>query len=167
MKELWIVADFLRRMRIRMRFGKFSRAPLSLLRFQLQGDFVRCDFLARPADDWDATLPSCVGERNATMQALLDAIGLRELLLDMFPEVQSAELRLYRQSAREPPRLIITGTVTREAPAVQKVTSPVMRAKLYGFRFSMNDGVLEPQQMIEEPGLEMDEQQTTLTGSRR
>ena len=47
------------------------------------------------------------------------------------------------------PVLIINGTVTREMPSVPRVTSPVMRAKLCGFHFQMDDGVLEPLEMEE------------------
>jgi hypothetical protein len=44
------------------------------------------------------------------------------------------------------PELIITGRVTREDPAVLRVTSPVIRAKLLVFHFSLIDGVLVPLQ---------------------
>ena len=45
--------------------------------------------------------------------------------------------------------MIIFGRVTREAPDVLRVTSPAMRAKLYGFHFQLNDGVLGPLEMQE------------------
>jgi hypothetical protein len=141
-KQLFEVANFVRRLRTQMRFGELSRSPLQLLRFALQGDSAECDWLARPADVWDETLPRQVRERNASMQALQDAVAIRAMMFGLLPELKTAELRAFRQSAREPPRLVISGTVIRQEAEVAKVTSPVMRAKLYGFRFWLDDGVL-------------------------
>jgi hypothetical protein len=84
---------------------------------------------------------------------LQDAVALREMFFATIPGVQSAEFRTFRQEARESPRLIVIGTVTREMPAVPRVTSPVMRAKLCGFHFQMDDGVLEPLD-VEEGGVQ-------------
>jgi len=126
-----------------MRLGKLSRAPLQLLRLQLWGRRAECDWMARSWDEWDAALPRRERDRRASFQALQDAIAIREVLFSLLPDVEAAELRSFRQSARESPELIIFGAVTREAVMVQKVTSPVMRAKLYGFRFSLDDGVLK------------------------
>lgn len=142
MKQLFEVANFVRRLRTQMRFGELSRSPLRLLRFTLQGDSAECDWLARPADAWDEALPRHVRERNASMQALQDAVAIREMMFGLLPEIRTVELRAFRQSAREPPRLVISGTVIRQEAEVTKVTSPVMRAKLYGFRFWLDDGVL-------------------------
>jgi hypothetical protein len=144
MKDLWEVGEFVRRIRARMRFGELSRAPIRLLRLELRGDIAQCDWLARPQDVWAGTLPRHVRDRDASLQALQDAVALREMLFAALPEVQSADFRTFRQEAREPPVLIINGTVTREMPSVPRVTSPVMKAKLCGFHFQMDDGVLEP-----------------------
>jgi hypothetical protein len=147
MKHLLQVADFVRGWRAQMRFGELSRAPLRLLRLQLYGETAELSWMARPPDVWDASLPRRERDRIASFQALQDAMALREMLFAVLPDVQSAEFRVFRQSAREPPRLVITGSVTREDPAVLRVTSPAMRAKLYGFRFRLDDGVLEPLEM--------------------
>src|SRR5579872_7123798 len=144
MKQLWRIGDFVRGIRTRMRYGKVSRAELRLLRFELRGGEVKCDWLSRPADQWDANLPRRIRDRDVSMQAIQDAMTLREMIFELLPETHTAELRAFRQSAREPPDLIITGILTRDPPAVLRVTSPVMRAKLYGFQFSMEDGVLQP-----------------------
>jgi hypothetical protein len=153
MKELWEVGELVRRMRRRLQFGKLSRAPLRLLRLELRGDEASCDWLARPADVWAGSLPGHIRDRDASLQTLQDAVALRELLFASLPGVQSAEFRTFRQEAREPPRLVIIGTVTREMAAVPRVTSPVMKAKLCGFHFQMDDGVLEPLD-VEEGGVQ-------------
>jgi len=145
MKELQQIADFVRGLRTQMRFGELSRAPLQLLRLQLEGETAEYDWIARPPDPWDAALPGRERDRNASLQALLDAMALREMLFCVLPGIRSAEFRAFRQSAREPPRVVIAGTVTREAPAVLRIPSPAMRAKLYGFHFCLDDGVLRPQ----------------------
>jgi hypothetical protein len=130
-----------------MRFGELSRAPLRLLRLELRDDTVECDWIARPADVWDADLRRSVRDRNESIQALADAISIRNLVFDALPNVESAVLRALRQAAREPPEMIILGTVSREMPAVHRVSSLVMRAKLYGFCFCLEDGFLRPLQV--------------------
>jgi hypothetical protein len=142
-KGLLHVADFARRLGVQMRFGKLSRAPLRLVRLQLWPKTAECDWMARSWDAWDEALPRSERDRRVSFQAVQDAIAIREMLFEVLPDVQSAELRSFRQSAREPRELIIFGTVTRETVPAEKVTSPVMQAKLYGFRFFLDDGVLQ------------------------
>ena len=149
MKQLREFADFIRNVRVNMRFGELSRAPLRLLRLELRGENAELDWLARSPDTWAATLPRHVREREASLQALKDAMALRDMFFGVLSEAQTAGFRAFRQSAREPPHLIITATVTRESPAVARVASPVMRAKLYGFNFRLEDGVLAPLQTEE------------------
>jgi hypothetical protein len=103
--------------------------------------------MARPPDVWDAQLSEAVIQRNQTLQALLDAIKVRELLFEALPEVRTAKLRAYRSTLAGTADLIITGTVSREDPAPLRVTSIVMRAKLCGFHFTIDEGALEPLHM--------------------
>jgi hypothetical protein len=147
MRQLWEVADFVRAMRRRMRFGEISRAPLKLLRVELRNDAVECDWIVRPPDIWDSSLRRPVRDQNESLQTLLDAIGVRNLLFDALPKIDCAVLRAFRQPAREPPEMILLGTVSREMPEVHRVSSLVMRAKLYGFCFNLDDGVLRPLHM--------------------
>ena len=143
MRHLCEIGDFVRRLRVQARFGELSRAPLHLLRVQLCGDVAECDWMARPADRWDADLPRTVGERNVSVQALKDAIAVRGILFRVLPDLYSAVLRVYRQSTVGYPELIITGAVTREQRAPATVRSVTMRAKLFGFRFWLDEGILE------------------------
>ncbi|PYU22685.1 MAG: hypothetical protein DMG30_14005 [Acidobacteria bacterium] len=144
MNPFWEVADFVRGLRREMRFGELSRAPLRLLRVELSGDSVACDWIARPPDVWDTSLRRRERERNESEQALRDAIRVRDLVFDALPQVESAVLRTFRSSAaREPPALVITGVAMREAPPLLRVSSLVMRAKLCGFQFEMDDGILQ------------------------
>jgi hypothetical protein len=144
MNPFWGVADFVRGLRRELRFGELSRASLRLLRLELSGDSVACDWMARPADDWDATLRPHQRERNVSEQALRDAMRVRDLAFDALPNIAGATLRVFRPSGgREPPELIIIGLASREAPPVFRVASLTMRAKLYGFQFEMEDGILQ------------------------
>jgi hypothetical protein len=143
MARLCELGNFVRGFRMRARFGELSRAPLCLLRFQLCGDAGECDWLARPPDAWDAGLPPNVGERNASQQALKDAIAVRDLLFTALPDLSTAVFRVYRRSAGDEPELIIAGSVSREERAPVTIRSLAMRAKLLGFRFWMDDGILE------------------------
>ena len=142
MKQLWEAADFVRNLRRRLRFGELSRAPLKLLRLELRGNQAECEWIARPADPWDADLPPSVGERNASLQALEDSLAVRNLLFSAIPTVSSAVFRVYRQVEPEHAELIITGTVTREDQEAANVCSLAMRAKLCGLRFWLADGIL-------------------------
>lgn len=137
------IGRFVRRLRTKMRFGKLSRAPLRLLRLQVCGGTAECDWMARPADEWDTDLRGSVREHNAASQALEDAIAVRELLFSVLSEVSSAEFHVYRTAAMAAPELIIAGTVTREEEAGPDTHSLAMRAKLCGFHFSLNDGGLQ------------------------
>ena len=144
MNPFWEVADFVRGLRREMRFGELSRAPLRLLRLELRDDTVQCDWIARAPDIWDASLRRRERERNQSEQALRDAIRVRDLAFDVLRDLHLAVLRAFRPSAaREPPELIISGVATREAPPILRVSSLAMRAKLYGFQFELEDGILQ------------------------
>src|SRR5258706_12415905 len=120
MRPLWEVADFVRAIRRRMRFGEFSRARLRLLRTELRGDTAECDWIARLPDAWDDNLPGSMRNQNGSRQALADAITMRNILFAAIPDVESPLLRAFRQPARERPALIVLGTVSRDAPAVHR-----------------------------------------------
>ena len=149
MRQLWEVADFVRSMRREMRFGEISRAPLRLQRVELRNDNLECDWATRPPDVWDSSLRRPQRDRNESMQVLLDAIAVRNLVFDALPRIDCAVLRAFRQPAREPPEMILLGTVSREVPEMHRVNSLVMRAKLYGFCFILEDGFLKPLQVVD------------------
>ena len=141
-KQLCDAGNFLRSMRIRMQFGELSRAPLKLLRLHIVGEVVKCDWLARVPDAWDADLAPEFGERHASLQALRDAIDVRELLFAALPFVETADFRVYRESADHAREMIITGCTQRNDNASRSVHSLAMRAKILGFRFQLEDEVL-------------------------
>jgi hypothetical protein len=143
MRLLWGIADFGRAIYRQMRFGELSRAPLRLLRLEWRGDVAECDWMARPADEWDQDLPRQVSDGNVSEQTLRDAIALRELLFDALPGVDTASLRVFRPSAGGASDLITTGTVTRGEDVPRKVSSTAMRAKMLGFQFWFQGGILE------------------------
>jgi hypothetical protein len=144
MKQLWEAVDFVRGLRREMRFGELSRAPLRLLRLEFRDEALACDWMARPPDIWDADLRQPVRDRNESLQALADAIAVRDLAFDALPNLQMAVLRAFRPSAaREPPELIIAGSIHRDDPEVYQRASLTMRAKLSGFRFCLEGERLE------------------------
>jgi hypothetical protein len=98
--------------------------------------------MARPADEWDRDLPRQVSDANVLEQALRDAIAMRELLFHALPGVDTASIRVFRQSSGGTRDLIITGTVTRGEEVPRNVLSTAMRAKLLGFQFWLEDGIL-------------------------
>jgi hypothetical protein len=142
LKQFCDIINAVLRLRIQLRFGRLSRAPLRLLRVEWRGDHVNCDWIARAHDEWDEDLPRNLAEGNASLQALEDAIVVRELLFYALHDISSATFRVYRQAANETRELIITGTVSREEPVRLNVNSLPMRAKLCGFQFSLDDGKL-------------------------
>jgi hypothetical protein len=149
--QLYGIGYFIRTIGVQLRFGRLSRAPLKLLRLELRGDAAECDWVARPADPWDADLPHPVGDRHASAQALEDAIAVRDLIFGALPAVNSAALRVYRGSAGTAPELIIEGKVAREHSAARSIRSLAMRAKLCGLRFWLEDGILEASRSEECP----------------
>src|ERR1700733_9560290 len=94
-KRITDVSLFMRAVRIQMRFGDLTRAPLQMLRFQIKGHVVECDWLARSPDPWDGALPPDVGRRHASLQALRDAVNVQSLLFCTLPDVDAAYLRIY------------------------------------------------------------------------
>ena len=144
MKQLWEFGYAVRALRARMRFGELSRAPLNFSHIEWKFGGAECHWIARQPDPWDVDLPEDIRVSQESLQSLKDAIVVREILFLALPGVQRAKLRAYRVSPREPCELIIAGDVIREQEPVPKVASVAMRAKLLGFHFSMEDGVLEP-----------------------
>ena len=138
-KQLSNVSQFLRGIKVQMRFGKLTRAPLRLIRFQIIDIHVECDWLARSLDPWDAYVPQDIRQRHASLQALRDAIDVRFLLFSLMPQVESAHFRTYRDTHHGTRELIISGCMQRNDHSARKVHSLVMRSKVLGFRFEMED----------------------------
>jgi hypothetical protein len=143
MKLILDTIEFLHFIRNQIRFGEFSRLPIRLHRFEVTCESAECEWFMRPPDPWDVHLSERLQQEHVTAQALLDALKIRELIFRGFPEVQRAGLRMYREIERAEPELMMTGDVEREDRDLGSVASPAMRARLYGFRFSLEGGVLE------------------------
>jgi hypothetical protein len=141
-EQFYNVSQFLRGMRIKMRHGELTRAPLKLLRFNILGEIVKCDWLARPPDQWDDDLAPGLRERHASLQALKDAINVRALLFETMPDVETADLRVYRETPNYQREMIITGCVQCNDHSSRNIHSLAMRAKILGFRFHLEDDTL-------------------------
>jgi hypothetical protein len=141
-KQLCRASRFLQGLRIQLRFGGLSRAPIRLLRLQIVDEVVECDWLARSLDPWDADLSRNVQERHASMQSLRDAIDVRAMLFDLMPQIEMAYLRGYRAAKDHEQELIIEGCAQRIDHAARNVHSLVMRAKTLGFRFDIEGSTL-------------------------
>ena len=139
MKWLFDISEFLRRIRCQMRFGERSRAPLKLVRLEVKEDVAECEWIARPADIWDEDLPTKVRGVNEIHQALMDALGIREALFDLVPEVRYARVKVYRYPGTSAAQVIITGDLSREDEPPPRLSSLAMRAKLRGLRFNLSD----------------------------
>lgn len=142
MKQLCDLRNAITSLRVQLRFGKLSRSPLRLVRLEWRGGHVDCDWIARAQDEWDEGLPKHVGEGNAALQALEDAIVVRDVLFYALHDISSATFRVYRGTANEPQELIITGTVTRPEPFRWDIHSLAMRAKMCGLQFCLDEGKL-------------------------
>ena len=136
------VGQFLRGLRVRMRFGELTRAPLHLIRLNIHGEIVKCDWLARSPDPWDAGIAKNIREQHASLRSLKDAIDVRALLFETMPYVATADLRVYRTTVAFERELIITGCVQRIDHSARNIHSLAMRAKILGFRFQMEDNAL-------------------------
>lgn len=141
MTWIWTISEFVHKLRYRLRYGEESRAPLKFLRLELREDSAECEWLARANDPWDAHLPMEMREDNRTLQTLRDALRVREALFFSLPRVRQATVKVYRATECQTQELIITGFVCRD-DYPPRVASLAMRAKLYGFRFRLEDGIL-------------------------
>ena len=139
MKWLYDVSNFVRRVRYEMRFGERSRAPLKLVRLEVMEDVAECEWIARPADVWDKDLPAKLRCENEIQQALMDALGIREALFNLVPQVRYARVKVYRHPGTSAAQVIITGDLSRDDVPPPRVSSLVMRAKLCGLRFNLSD----------------------------
>jgi len=133
------VSHFLCRLRTQLRYGELTRASLKLLRMQISEDTLECDWLARDADRWDTDLPKMVRQRHASLQTLHDAIDVRSLIFRTFSGIDTASLRIYRDTEDSGHELIVTGYVHRNDHSSRWVHSLAMRAKNLGFRFHLQD----------------------------
>jgi hypothetical protein len=104
---------------------------------------VECDWLMRPPDPWDKDLQEHLAKENQTLQALRDALILREVIFESFPAVINAELRMYRADGEHRLELVMTGKVNRYNDGFERVASVAMRARLCGFHFKLNEGEME------------------------
>jgi hypothetical protein len=136
-------SNFLGLTRRKMRCGELSREPLTLLRFEWKGEAVECDWLIRPNDSWDRYLPWELARENQSLQALRDALDLRESIFRCFPGVENACLRMFRVDALRRLELVMTGSVSRTNEVLHRVASVAMRAKLCGFTFTLAEGDLQ------------------------
>ena len=141
-KRVCDVGLFIRTVRVQMRFGDLTRAPLRMLRFQLKENVAECDWIARLPDPWDEGLRPEIGRRHASLQALRDAVHVRSLLFHALPDVDAAYLRIYRETSVRARELVIAGHVHRNAACFRNVHSIAMRAKLMGFRFTLENEIL-------------------------
>ena len=141
-KQLCSASEFLRGLRVQMRFGKLTRAPLRLLRLQMLDDVVECDWQARLTDPWDADLPQNIRRRHAALQTLRDAMDVRALLFATLPQVKTAHFRVYRISANHLREMVVTGCSQRSDDTFGYVHSLAMRAKSLGFRFHLENDAL-------------------------
>jgi hypothetical protein len=142
MRVLADIAKLLRRAQKQLRSGELSREPLQLLRVEWKGDLVECDWLMRPVDQWDRYLPPRLVTENQTLQALRDALKLREIVLRTFPAVCLAHLRMFRADENHRLELVMTGSVNRWDEEFNRVPSVMMRAKMCGFHFTVAEGTL-------------------------
>lgn len=148
--RMFEIGFFLRRWRAKLRTGELSRAPLRLLRFEVNANSADCEWIARPPDLWDADLRSDIGRRHASEQALRDAVEIRSLIFTLMPEVDLANLRVYRESAGCGRELIIAGQVQRYAGVFRPALSTAMRAKLLGLCFVLENGTLRGSTLLAE-----------------
>jgi hypothetical protein len=85
-----------------------------------------------------------MAKENQTLQALQDALTLRDVVFKSFPAVMTAELRMFRADALHRLELAMTGNVSRSNEKFERVASVAMRARLCGFNFTLEQGEIGP-----------------------
>jgi hypothetical protein len=142
-RQLRRASHFLSDLKHSLHYGELSRAPLRLLRFQIVEGIAECDWMARAHDPWDEDLSRNTQLRHASLQAIHDAIDIRMLLFDSFPDLETASVRVFRESANYTPEMILAGTVQRNDQSARNIHSIIMRAKILGFRFCLENDALK------------------------
>ena len=141
-KQLCDAGLFLRQLRMQLRFGELTRRLFGFFIFKFTDSIAECDWVARQQDPWDAV---SIRRHWSTPRF---ATGIKGC--DRHPLValcHSAGYRLWLVCASianssHPREVIIIGDVRRRDSTFRSVHSIAMRAKLIGFRFSMEDGML-------------------------
>ena len=93
----------------------------------------------------------CVGQRSSSasgqgeqsLQALRDALNLREIVFKSFPAAVNADLRMFRAGEDHRLELVMRGSTSRSNEVLYRVASVAMRAKLCGFHFTLAEGGLK------------------------
>jgi hypothetical protein len=99
MRRLRDIAEIVRRLRRRLRSGGKRR----------------------DSSAWISRLPHEFWEGSASLRALANAIAVRHVVSDAFPEIDCAVLRGFRQPAREPPERSLLARISREVPAAHHI----------------------------------------------
>jgi hypothetical protein len=133
------LSRYLLRLRIHMRSGRLSRMPMQLMRVEILPERAEFDCLARAGDPWDADIAAQLARRHVTLQVLHDAIDLRAILFRSMPGINSARIRIYRESEQGGRELIMFGDTHRNDHTARGVHSLTMRAKILGFRFGLDN----------------------------
>ncbi len=133
---------FAREFRTKLRHGELSRAPLKMIRFQVEGASIQCDWMARAPDPWDSGLSTVLQLKHTSLQTLKDAMNVRALLFDVFPYAESAEVRIFREYDEYRREIVMVGLLHRNDNSARTVQSLAMRAKILGFRFHMEGDIL-------------------------
>lgn len=140
--QLARASRFLHDVRFQLRYGELSRASLKMLRFQIVAEIVECDWMARMPDPWDVDLPRAIQQRHSLLQTLKDALSIRTLLFDAFPDMEIANVRVFRESVDYKPEMIMTGCLHRGDHSARGEHSIVMRTKILGYRFRLEGDTL-------------------------
>ena len=132
-------SHFLRDVRSRLRYGRLRRTPLRLLRFQLSAEAVECDWVARPTPKAPARGFSPAQHRHASLQTLRDAIEIRALIFNLIPDAKEAHFRVFRMLPDDSLELVLTGLTHRVDHSSRGLRSVVMKAKILGFQFRLEE----------------------------
>jgi len=141
LKRLLELGDFLRRIYLQRRFAELS--PLQLLHVEITGSLAACDWLMRSKCRWDEHEHLAERTRNASLEAIRDALAVRDLFFAALPEVNFVTLQVYRRNKEDALELVITGTVQKREGVNRLIRSVVMQAKLCGLKFLFGDRGLE------------------------
>jgi hypothetical protein len=130
--------------RFRAQLRKLPHRPLDILRIEVipSNGYVSCDLLIRQADARDRTSGERIREQLKSRHILLDALALRLLVLQTFPEARAARVRVFRQEATGKRDLVLTGNLERADGNAPRGASPALQARLCGFSFILADGLL-------------------------
>ncbi len=146
MKLLNQVSRLLQLLHLWSRFETSPCEPLDIIRVEVlpESHTLSCEWLMRSVSSRNPALSHEAAAKLQSEQTLLDALEMRSLVFRVFPDAQTATLKVFKPADNGRYEMVLAGHVNPSEGEASRGASIAMRAHLYGFYFVLSAGVLLP-----------------------